>query len=72
MTGVALVLLVFQKLPLLVARASLLAGAALVPCTSQAIEIGVAKQFKPDTVYMSFFYCTQPPHAEVTAGNGAS
>ena len=49
--GVALVAPVFQILPFDVAWASMLAGAALVPWTSQAIEIGVALQFKPDTVY---------------------
>ena len=45
MMGVALVLLVFQILPFDVACASMLAGAALVPWTSHAIDIGVAEQF---------------------------
>ena len=45
MTGVALVLLVFQILPFDVACASILAGAAEEPVISQAILIGVAEQF---------------------------
>ena len=53
MTGVAFALPVFQILPFDVACASILAGAAEVPDTSHAIDIGVAEQFKPDTVYMS-------------------
>ena len=53
MIGVALVAPVAQILPLLVACLSILAGAAEVPATSHAILIGVAEQFKPETVYMS-------------------
>jgi len=55
MIGVALVAPAVedQILPFDVACLSMLAGAALVPCTSHAIEIGVAEQFKPDTVYIS-------------------
>ena len=53
MRGVALVDPVFQILPFDVACWSILAGALLVGITSQAIDIGVAEQFKPDTVYMS-------------------
>ena len=53
MMGVALVAPVAQILPADVACLSILAGAALVPCTSYAILIGVAEQFKPLTVYMS-------------------
>ncbi len=53
MTGVALVAPVAQILPFDVACLSISAVAALVPATSQAIEIGVAEQFKPDTVYLS-------------------
>ena len=51
--GVALVFPVCQILPLLVACLSMLAGAAEVPSTCHAILIGVAEQFKPETVYMS-------------------
>ena len=53
MRGVALILLVSQILPLLVACWSIFAGALLVGITSQAILIGVAEPFKPDTVYIS-------------------
>ena len=58
MTGVALVAPVAHILPFDVACLSIFAGAALVPATSQAIEIGVAEQFKPDTVYMSCSFVT--------------
>ena len=51
--GVAVVAPVAQILPLDVACLSILAGAEDVPVTSHAIEIGVAEQFKPDTVYIS-------------------
>ena len=51
--GVALVFDVFQILPFDVACWSILAGALLVGKTSQAIDIGVAEQLRPDTVYMS-------------------
>ena len=50
MMGVAFVFPVCQIFPLLVACLSMLAGAALVACTSHAILIGVAEQFKPETV----------------------
>jgi hypothetical protein len=50
MMGVAFVAPVAQIFPLLVACLSMLAGAALVGVTSHAIEIGVAEQFKPETV----------------------
>ncbi len=54
--GVALVLVapVRHILPYDVACASMLAVAALVPWTSHAIDIGVAEQFNPETVYRSW------------------
>ncbi len=51
--GVAFVAPVAQIFPLLVDWASIFAGAAEVGVTSHAILIGVAEQFKPETVYMS-------------------
>ncbi len=54
MTGVALVLVPAQILPFDVACFSMLAVEPEADGdTSQPIEIGVAEQFKPDTVYMS-------------------
>ena len=49
MMGVAFVAPVAQIFPLLVACTSMLAGAALVDVTSQAILIGLAEQFNPET-----------------------
>ena len=51
--GVALKLLLAQILPFDVACLSTFEGCDEVPVTSHAIEIGVAEQFKPDTVYRS-------------------
>ena len=51
--ALALVVPVAQILPFDVACLSIFAGADEVPVTSQAILIGVAEQFNPDTVYMS-------------------
>jgi hypothetical protein len=58
MTGVALYAPLLQMLPFDVPILSMFAGAALVPVTSHAIEIGVAEQFKPLTVYMSCSFVT--------------